>query len=485
MRFVDRHRELQALERFLHAPGAGLMILFGRRRVGKTRLLTHFGEQSSTPDALYWTATTHGSAFQLRDFSLALLRYAARTGTPQPADYTFADWDAAFRFLADTVARADGPQFVVLDEFTYLIRNDPAITSVVQKAWDHHLSRQPQLKLVLTGSLVGMMEREALSYQAPLYGRATALLRLRPLPFAALGELYGERTPAERAAIYAVTGGVPAYLELFERAPRFDQALRQECFGPGSIILSDPALILHEQLQEPQIYESVLSAVAGGSHTWNEIARMAGVPESSLGHYLKVLQELELIERRDPVLSRPGGRRGRYHVRDQFLRFYYRFVVPHITAIERGYLEAAVERISADLRAFIGTYVFKELCREWVIAAAAVDDLGFPPEAIGSYWRRHRSAGVQLDVVAANRREKRLFIGEAKWGTGLVGRQVLTDLVERSRRMPQVSEGWAVDYALFAREGFTDATRDAAQEMGARLIALPEIERTMVEAEHG
>jgi AAA+ ATPase superfamily predicted ATPase len=459
------------------------MILLGRRRVGKTRLLTHFFENSSAPDALYWTATTHGTGFQLRSFSEILLRYASRFGVPQATDFVFPDWEAAFRFLADTVARADESQFIVLDEFTYLIRNDPAITSVVQKVWDHHLSRQPQLKLILTGSLVGMMEREALSYQAPLYGRATSLLRLRPLPFAALSELFGERTPAERVAIYAVTGGVPAYLELFDRASTsFGRALQEECFGPGSIMLTDPALILHEQLQAPQIYESVLSAVATGFHTWNDIAHMAGVSESSLGHYLKVLQELELIERRDPVLARPGGRRGRYYVRDHFLRFYYRFVVPHITAIERGYLTAAVNQISVDMRAFVGTYVFEELCREWVLAAAVANDLGFHPEVIGSYWRRHRGAGVQLDVVAANKRERHLFIGEAKWGTGPVSRKILMDLVQRSKRMPQVAEGWAVDYALFAREGFTDATQKAASAMGARLIALPEMERAMVEA---
>ena len=482
MRFVDRRRELQALERFWQVPQAGLMILLGRRRVGKTRLLTHFFENSSTLDALYWTATTHGTGFQLRNFTQILLHYASRFGVPQATDFVFPDWEAAFRFLADTVARADESQFIVLDEFTYLIRNDSAITSVVQKVWDHHLSRQPQLKLILTGSLVGMMEREALSYQAPLYGRATSLLRLRPLPFAALSELFGERTPAERVAIYAVTGGVPAYLELFDRVPSFGRALQEECFGPGSIMLTDPALILHEQLQEPQIYESVLSAVASGFHTWNDIAHMAGVSESSLGHYLKVLRELELIERRDPVLARPGGRRGRYYVHDHFLRFYYRFVVPHITAIERGYLAAAVNQISVDMRAFIGTYVFEELCREWVLAAAAANDLGFHPEVIGSYWRRHRGAGVQLDVVAASKRERRLFIGEAKWGTGPVSRKVLMDLVQRSKRMPQVAEGWTVDYALFAREGFTDATQEAASEMGARLIALPEMERTMVEA---
>ncbi|NOZ71243.1 MAG: ATP-binding protein [Chloroflexi bacterium] len=480
---MDRRRELLALKRFMQQPLAGLMILFGRRRVGKTRLLSYFIEEQSIPEAFYWTATTHGEAYQLRDFSGALLRYASQFGvTPTGADFSFTNWEAAFRFLADAVARAETPQLIVLDEFTYLIRNNAAITSVLQKTWDHHLSHQLHLRLVLTGSLVGMMEREVLSYQAPLYGRATSLLRLRPLPYAALIELFPEREPAERVAIYGVTGGVPAYLELFARAPTFARALQEQFLAPGSIVLTDPALILHEQLQEPQVYESVLSAIASGFHTWKDIARMAGVVESSLGHYLKVLQELELVERGYPVLSRPGGRQGRYYVKDHFLRFYYRFIVPHITNIERGYEQAAYNQIRADLRAFMGTHVFEELCREWVIAAAVTNDLDFHPEVVGAYWRRHRGVGVQLDVVAASKRERKLLIGEAKWGKRLIGRKVLVDLMKRSQRMPQTGEGWDIEYVLFAREGFTEDVRLLADEVGARLITLAEIERKLIEA---
>jgi len=209
--------------------------------------------------------------------------------------------------------------------------------------------------------------------------------------------LFGGRTPAKRVAIYAVSGGVPAYLELFTRTDTFVTALHDHCLGPGSIMLTDPALILHEQLREPQTFASILSVIASGFHRWGEIARMSGVTENSLGHYLNILQELELIERRDPVLSRPGGRRGLYHVRDHFLRFYYRSIAPHITAIERGYLATAVNRIHEDLRTFIGTYVFEELCREWVWAAAALGEVEFQPEVVGAYWRRHRGKGVQLD----------------------------------------------------------------------------------------
>ena len=267
-----------------------------------------------------------------------------------------------------------------------------------------------------------------ISYQAPLYGRATSLLRLRPLPYAALIELFPERQADERLAIYAATGGVPAYLNLFTRTNSFVSALRNECLSPGSIMLGDPAIMLHEQLKEPQSFESVLSVIAGGFHKWGEIAKMSGVTETSLGHYLRILEELEPIERRDPLFARPEGRKGQYYLRDHYLQFYYRFLAPHLSKIDRGYPDVAIDQIYQDLRSFIGAYVFEELCREWTLAAGVAGQLDFDPEVVGSYWGQYHGQGIQLDVVAANQRQKKLLIGEAKWGKKTVSRSILTDL---------------------------------------------------------
>ncbi len=481
MQFIDRKRELEMLNRFYVAPGAGLMVLYGRRRVGKTRLLVHYSDTfSRQADGFYWTASLHNWPVQLRDFSQTLLRYD-RPGVPPPSDYSFPNWESALTYLGETVAQRAEPQLIVIDEFTYLLRSDPGLASVLQKVWDHHLSRQPKLKLVLTGSLVGAMERDVISHKAPLYGRATALYKLRPLPYAAFVELFPGRTPAERVAIYAVTGGVPAYLELFTRSNDFVTALREQCLVPGSIMMSDSSLILHEQLREPQVYESVMWAIASGFRKWSDIARMAGVSETGLGHYLGVLQSLDLIERRDPVLRR-RGRQGLYHVRDDFLRFYYRFIAPNISAIEQGYLDSTARKINQELRAFIGGHTFEQLCREWVWAASATGELAFQPDVVGSYWTRQRGQSVQLDVVAADQKKRHLLIGEAKWGQGPIGRQVLTNLVERSQRMQQVTEGWGVTYILFAREGFSSATQKLADELGAILVPLAEMERTLITA---
>lgn len=482
MRFIGRQRELQSLESFYQSPEAGLLILYGRRRIGKTRLITQFLDTNSENPNFYWVATTHSESFQLRDFSQAIMRHDPRmTGAPTE-DFTFPSWEAALDFLADVVELNDRPHLIVMDEFTYLLRNESAISSVFQKVWDHRLSRIPQVKLILTGSLIGMMAREVFSYQAPLYGRATAQIRLRPLPYTAIHEVFPERSAAERVAILGVTGGVPAYLEQFTRTKEFVTGLSDHCLAPGSIMLTDPALILYEQLHEPQTYESILSAIASGFHQWSEIAKMAGVSETALGHYLIILRELEFVEKREPILAKPTSKRGRYYVDDHFLRFYYRFIVPQLGAIERGYQESAAAKINIELRSFLGTHVFEELCREWVWAAATSGQLDFLPEVIGSYWRRYRGKGVQLDVVAAAPREKRLLIGEAKWGRKPLSRNILTDLVERSQRMSQVAEGWQTQYVLFAREGFTDTMQEYANSIDALLISLDQIESTLMEA---
>jgi AAA+ ATPase superfamily predicted ATPase len=407
-----------------------------------------------------------------------------RLASVPAVDFTLPSWEAAFNYLADIAGRytPSMPLVVVIDEFTYLAQSEPAIASLLQRAWDHRLSKLDGLRMILSGSLVGIMEKQVLSGQSPLYGRATALMRLRPLTFGSLSEIMPAWSPAERVAAYAVCGGIPSYLALFAEAPSFARGLRDHVLSPGSMFLTDAALLLNERLNDPFVYASVLAAVASGFHGWTDIARLAGVPVGNLGHYLQTLQALGMVERRDPVLAQAGGRRGRYHVSDPFLRFYYRFIVPHRTAIERGELARASKTIAEDLRGFIGVYVFEDLCREWVRVEAERGGFGFLPEQIGAYWGRtggRRGQSIQLDVVAVSRRDQHVLIGEAKWGDKPVPREVLTSLIERSQHMPQVADGWPAQYVLFGRAGFTDAVLALAKATNARLVGLNEIERTL------
>lgn len=210
MKFVGRTAELTMLDRFYRHHQAALLILYGRQAVGKSRLVTHWLKTRHIDDVFYWTAPAQEPAWQLQDFSRALTAFDPRPEKSSRAEPGYSNWRDALSQLADLAAhRSEQPTLVIIDNFTHLLRRDPSVASDFQIAWDHHLSRRPNLRLALIGTADSLMEHEVLSIRAPLYGRATFLYRLRPLNFADLYDLFRGWSPEERVAGYAVTGGYP------------------------------------------------------------------------------------------------------------------------------------------------------------------------------------------------------------------------------------------------------------------------------------
>ncbi|MCB0032318.1 MAG: ATP-binding protein [Anaerolineales bacterium] len=333
MSFVSREMELALLHDLYSRPGAQLLIIYGRRRIGKTALATEWGQQLNTP-YFYWMASQTSATNQLRQFSQALFSFL-NPDTPVTATFSYPTWDAAFAELA---RRAATERLVfVLDEFTYVMQADPEVPSLIQRAWDHHL-KESNVFLILMGSLAGIIQRAALDYQAPLYGRATARLKLQPLSFGALAEMLPNFSAEQRVAVYAITGGVPAYIELFDDQRNILKNLQGRIVTPTNVMLSDAVFLLHEQLDDPRNYIAVLEAIAAGYHRLTEIATMAGLERSNISKYLTVLRELGYVERLVPAtVRRPEkSRQGRYVIVDPYLRFYYRFLARHRGAIEQG-----------------------------------------------------------------------------------------------------------------------------------------------------
>lgn len=471
--FVARERELALLNDLYHRPGAQFLVLYGRRRIGKTSLLTHWGGEIQGP-YFYWMATQTSATNQLRHFSQALFQFL-NPGAASTPTFSYPSWDAALAEVARLAARQR--VVVVLDEFTYVMQADPEVPSLIQKAWDLHL-KQSQAFLVLMGSLAGIIQRTALDYQSPLYGRATARLKLQPLGFGALTALLSRYNSEQRVAVYTITGGVPAYIELFDDRLNILQNLQQRIITPANVMLADAVFLLHEQLDEPRNYVAVLEALAAGYHTLTDITTMAGIERSNITKYLSVLRELGYVDRLTPAtVRRPEqSRQGRYVIVDPYLRFYYRFLAPHRSAIEQGRVRQATSLLYDHLIDFIGTHTFEELCREWVAVKAEMGELPFLPEQTGSYW----SKTAQVDVVAVNWRTRDILLGECKWGKQAVARDVVETLRRKTADVLPPQVDWRVHYALFAREGFTPAARAAAQEHGAQVVTLAELEADLV-----
>ena len=469
--FINRTREIALLDQFAASSDSQFIMVYGRRRVGKTTLLTTWAEGSDLP-TFYWVAKRESRQALLSNFAQHL--WAWEHGQDQPdIDLRPADWDAALRMLATTIGTRKC--VVILDELPYLLESDSSFASYLQAAWDH-LLKKTKIKLFVSGSHVGMMTR-LLEYQAPLYGRFTAQLPIQQLAFPDIAKFLPGYDTHKRLAVYSIIGGIPAYLERWDTSEPLSANIERLFLQRTGWFRNEPMVLVSDLTQrETETYDSILRAIAAGKHTRDDIAESAVVPSTSLSHYLPRLIDLGLIERRIPatvpIAKRQTTRLSRYFLRDSYLRFYYRFVDPNLHLVEQGLSRRLWSNMTEQFRAFVAA-AFEDLCRTWTLAQAQNGNLPFEPEVVGSHW----ASDAQVDVVAVNWKSKKILLGEAKWGEGKVSREVIRELVEKTPKVaPDRGEGWQIHYAFFAREGFTDSALAEAKQYSALMLTLAEME---------
>lgn len=454
--FIARQRELKLLQDQWQSSQARLMILYGRRRIGKTRLVTHWIETSGAR-ALYWVADPTSSLDQLASFSQALYNFEG-PGTA-PDNFIYGTWAQAFQQVARLAQ--DERIAVVLDEFTYMLAVEPGVAGILQNTWDQLLS-QSNLLLILSGSHIGMMQRHLLSYQAPLYGRATSKLQLLQLPFAATRHFFPHYRPDERVAVYAMLGGVPAYWEQFDPDQSLDYNIREQFLGGANLMQDESRLLLQDFVSDIHNYVAILRAIANGRRTPKEISISAGLADKHIGMYLSNLINTGYVERRVPIAENETSRFGRHYITDPFLRFYFRFLARRQAQLALGIQDQTLEELKKHLVDFISTYTWEELCREWLLRASGHNRLPFLPDQVGSLWNRQ----AQIDVVGFNSMEKTMILGECKWDRHPIDWDILSGLIEKTNKV-MLSEGnWNIYYLGFARQGWTESAHQFAIQVG-------------------
>lgn len=466
--FVDRDAELTMLNELLQRQRRGeLLLLYGRRRVGKTALLREWASRSGVPWS-YWMALKEPAELQRRRLAATL-----RGRPPSAAGPSFPSWADLWDDVAALVR--DDRRILVLDELPWAIEADPSLLSSLQYAWDIHF-QQSNLVLVLCGSHIRTME-SILGQQTPLFGRLTVQHQLQPLPFGVLREFFPTWAPDAQVAAYAILGGVPQYLTWFDANASLGENILRNILGPTSVALSEIELLLADEVRDIRTYLTVLNAIGEGAHALKAIADATITAPTNLTKYLHVLQELRLVERRVPATVPPNlqhrSKQGRYHLLDPFHRFYFRFLRPNQAEIAYQ-PDRVLEQIQSGLRAFVGQTAWEELARSWVHRQGLGGALGWVPEVIGSHWDR----SVQADVVAVSWRERVVLVGECKWGGAAVTRQELRTLFEHTlphtlKALPQGGAGWRAIPALFARMGATPDATTLLREQSGLLIDLP------------
>ena len=461
--FVNREQELQWLAERYASGQAEFIVLTGRRRVGKTALLSEF---AADKPGVYFLAYLDSAEALLRSLSAAL--WTAEHG-PDAVPGSYGSWLGLFQAVGRLAAEQ---RFVlILDEYPYLAGASAHLASVIQKVWDERLQHS-QLFLVLCSSYMSVMERDVLNRDAPLYGRRTAQFTLRPLTVGQTAAFLPDRSAVELIEAYAVTGGMPAYLAQLRPDRSLWTNLRHTAFDPSNILYNDGLTLLRDEMRDPRHYAAVLRAIASGHHTLSAIAREAGVERSSLPAYLSTLQGAGYVERRVPVMIARSGRRqrGTWHIADPYVRFWGRYILPYTGAIEKGQGAGLVEQVLRPTWEQFVAITWEELARASIYGLAARHAPGFWPEAVGSWW----DAAHQIDLVAVSYQQRTAWIGEARWRGEPMGLADLEAIQRRAQAWRGTETGWHLYYALFSRSGFTRPLQARAEDDPDLLLFDPE-----------
>lgn len=452
MRFIDRETEMSTLEREYSRKGASLVILYGRRRVGKTTLISKFIEDKK---ALFFLATEESEA-QNRD--VFRQKAADFIGSDLLRSAAVSDWDTIFKAVMNE--KFDTKPVIVIDEFQYLGKANPAFPSVFQRIWES-LLKDKSVMVILCGSLISMMVSQTLSYDSPLYGRRTAQIRLGQVPFKYYSEFFNEKSGRQLIESYAVTGGVPKYIELFSQHKDVYKAIQECILNRSSYLYDEPRFLLQQEVTEVGSYFSLIKAIAAGNHKLSEISGALGIPQTNLTKYLKTLADLDLVEREVPVTEdKPEkSKRGLYRLKDNYIAFWFAFIYPNLSFIESGHDEIVMDKIRKNFVDRRVAYVYEDVCRERMWDMNAENVWPFHFNKLGRYW----DSGTEIDITATDDEGKNLILGECKYWAGPVGANILRELESKADNVMWNKKSRKVWYVLFSAAGFTDDLKELAK----------------------
>ncbi|MBF8263759.1 MAG: hypothetical protein HW387_1424 [Parachlamydiales bacterium] len=402
MKFVNRRKELSRLNSLLRSPTAGFAVLWGRRRVGKTRLLLEWTEKNK---GVYFVADESAAPIQRKFFAMAFEQtFLGFSETEYP------DWQSLFLRLARDASRIRWRGPVVIDELPYLISESPELPSILQKFIDHE-AKKAKLVIVLCGSSQRMMQGAILDESAPLYGRADELIKLQPIAIGYMLEALKFKTSRAVVESYAIWGGVPRYWELVSKAANdLYETIDRLVLDPMGPLNEEPQRLLYEESPPAIHLRPILDAIGLGANRLSEVAGRMGEPATALGRSIERLIELDLIQREIPYGTDPeNSKKTLYKIKDPFLRFWFKIVASRRSLFSQVSTSVRYQWLKEGLGGLFAT-TWEELCR------SAVPRLSENWEAIygqaGRFWQ---GQGPEWDVLSQSPDGQHFLIGEVKW----------------------------------------------------------------------
>ena len=360
----------------------------------------------------------------------------------------------------------------VIDEFPFLAKADDSFPSRLQHLIDHEWA-DTGLFLILCGSSMSFMEKEVLSEKSPLFGRRTAQFKIEPLSYLDTARFHPELSDQDNALIYGITGGVPHYINKLDVTGSIKDALLENLFDTSAYLFEEPENLLKQELREPALYNAIITAIANGASRQVEIADKAGMDRTACVKYMRVLQNLGIIRRIEPVVDK-SQRKSFYRISDHFFRFWYRFVPRAAGAVERGLgSEYYDQAVAPFLHEYMGG-IFEEMCREYVFVNGLSGKYDEIITNVGK-WRgmdNLKKEPADIDVVGINMVDKKAVIGECKFRTARFGREDETKLMDRARLIFPYT---VIQYMLFSAGGFTEQVIKDAEDKKVVCVKLEDM----------
>ena len=459
---IGRTEELEHLQSLYSSGSFEYLVMYGRRRVGKTPLLQEF---SKGKNAVFYSAQLKNDTLNLEEFSrIVQLHFDKMFISP------FQNWSDAFSYIS---RKAVERTVIIIDEFPFIADSNPSVKSILQHTIDHDWKNNNNLFLILCGSSVSFMETDVMGSKSPLHDRQTSSLEILPFDYFESSLFFPGYTNEEKLLAYGILGGIPRYLEAFDSNLTIEKNISGKIIRNGAYLHEEPANLLKAELRETYIYNSILSALANGKNKVSEIASFIHEDISKVSKYLITLQIMRLIEKKVPCGENPESRKGIYVMTDNFFKFWFRYEFTNSSYYEILGPDSAAKEIMDDLPNLMGD-AFEKICQEYMIRLAKKGKLPFVPHSTGRWWGNNPVAKSQDDVdilMLSKNRKKGIFV-ECKFTSKPMPYDEYEDLKTAMVAFEDVKEKYMY---FISKSGFSDSVKRRAEEDGAVLLTIDDL----------
>lgn len=473
--FIGREAELRFLQDKYEDKKGQLIVLYGRRRVGKTETLREFCKDKPH---VFYSCTQSTDKVQLAKYS----KQVFKENIPAKQYISeFADWDSALRSVLD-LPYGDKKKLLIIDEFPYMCKGNKSIPSILQALWDAELKDQ-NVMIILCGSAMSFIEKELLAEKNPLYGRATGIYKMTEMGFYDAIKFFPNYTEKDKVLAYSVLGGIPHYLSQFNQELSLAENIKKNILAKGCVLYSEVDFLLHQELRETPIYNSLIEAVALGNTKLNDISKKSLIDDTSkTSVYLKNLIELGIVEREfsvdAKVKEKANANRGTYRLTDNFFRFWYAFGFTNLSQLEDGDVDGVYDYVVEPALHQFASYAFEDVCREFVKELQKNNALPFRYSKMGRWTGRTtvrdkdtaagtRVAETEIDLLCIDKDEEAYLVGECKFKGVPFS---YSEYLDTKAKLGSQQERAKFYYALFSESGFNEKIVEEAKQDGSILL---------------